>query len=125
MAKCYGKIGYAVRMEIRPGDRRIKFHGLLCEILSCPIEGERCRCYFQPPESVKMSYPAIVYSLDDIDKTYANDGVYLSKRRYTIVVIDKDPDTNLVQKVTNLPMSRFDRHFKKDNLNHYIFNVYF
>lgn len=50
-------------------DRRIKFHGLLCEILSCPIEGERCRCYFQPPESVKMSYPAIVYSLDDIDKT--------------------------------------------------------
>ena len=59
-------------------DRRIKFHGLLCEILSCPIEGERCRCYFQPPESVKMSYPAIVYSLDDIDKTYANDGVYLS-----------------------------------------------
>ena len=42
-------------------DRRIKFHGLLCEILSCPIEGERCRCYFQPPESVKMSYPAIVY----------------------------------------------------------------
>ena len=72
-----------------------------------------------------MSSPAIVYSLDDIDKTYAHDGVYLSKRRYTIVVIDKDPDTNLVQKVTNLPMSRFDRHFKKDNLNHYIFNVYF
>lgn len=49
-------------------DRRIKFHGLLCEILSCPIEGERCRCYFQPPESVKMSYPAIVYSLAEISK---------------------------------------------------------
>mgnify|MGYP000211580037 CR=1 FL=1 len=69
--------------------------------------------------------PAIVYSLDDIDKTYANDGVYLSNRRYAVTVIDKDPDTSLVQKVTNLPMSRFDRHFKKDNLNHYIFNVYF
>lgn len=106
-------------------DRRILFHKLLCEILSCPIEGEQCRCYFQPPESIKMNYPAIVYSLDDIDKTYANDGVYLSNRRYTITVIDKDPDTSLVQKVTNLPMSRFDRHFKKDNLNHYIFNVYF
>ena len=72
-----------------------------------------------------MNYPAIVYRLDDVDKTYANDGVYLSNRRYAVVVIDKDPDTNLVQKVTNLPMSRFDRHFKKDNLNHYIFNVYF
>ena len=104
-------------------DRRILFHKLLCEILSCPIEGEQCRCYFQPPESIKMNYPAIVYSLDDVDKTYANDGVYLSNRRYAVTVIDKDPDTSLVQKVTNLPMSRFDRHFKKDNLNHYIFNV--
>lgn len=106
-------------------DRRLAFHNLLCEILSCPIEGEQCRCYFQPPESIEMNYPAIVYSLDDIDKTYANDGVYLSNRRYAVTVIDKDPDTSLVRKVTNLPMSRFDRHFKKDNLNHYIFNVYF
>ena len=48
-------------------DRRILFHKLLCEILSCPIEGEQCRCYFQPPESIKMNYPAIVYSLDDVD----------------------------------------------------------
>ena len=24
--------------------------------------------YFQPPESLKMKYPAIRYSLDDIDK---------------------------------------------------------
>ena len=59
-------------------------------------------------ESIKMNYPAIVYSLDDVDKTYANDGVYLSNRRYAVTVIDKDPDTSLVQKVTNLPMSRFD-----------------
>lgn len=71
-------------------DRRLAFHNLLCEILSCPIEGEQCRCYFQPPESIKMNYPAIVYSLDDIDKTYANDGVYLSNRRYAVTVIDKD-----------------------------------
>ena len=69
-------------------DRRLAFHNLLCEILSCPIEGEQCRCYFQPPESIKMNYPAIVYSLDDIDKTYANDGVYLSNRRYAVTVID-------------------------------------
>ena len=91
-----------------------------------------CARFYLVPQKVKdvdaifsRQNLLIVYSLDDIDKTYANDGVYLSKRRYTIVVIDKDPDTNLVQKVTNLPMSRFDRHFKKDNLNHYIFNVYF
>ena len=27
--------------------------------------------YFQPPESVKMKYPAIVYALDDIENVYA------------------------------------------------------
>ena len=81
--------------------------------------------YYQPPESVKMNYPAIVYSLDNIEKTYANDGVYLFNRRYSVTVIDKNPDTDLVRKILELPMSRFDRHFKKDNLNHYIFNMYF
>ena len=106
-------------------NRRLLLHDILCGILSCPTEGIECRCYFQPPESVKMKYPAIVYGLDDIENTYANDGVYLSKRRYAVTVIDKDPDTILVQEVTNLPMSRFDRHYKKDNLNHYVFQVYF
>ena len=81
--------------------------------------------YYQPPESVKMNYPASVYSLDNIEKTYANDGVYLFNRRYSVTVIDKNPDTDLVRKILELPMSRFDRHFKNDNLNHYIFNMYF
>ena len=31
--------------------------------------------YFQPPESVKMNYPAIVYALDDIDNVQADNGV--------------------------------------------------
>ena len=56
-------------------DRRLTFHNLLCEILSCPIEGEQCRCYFQPPESIKMNYPAIVYSLTDSNLNHT--GIYL------------------------------------------------
>ena len=27
--------------------------------------------YYQPPESVKMNYPAIVYALEDIENTFA------------------------------------------------------
>lgn len=34
--------------------------------------------YYQPPESVKMNYPTIVYALEDIENTFADDGVYLS-----------------------------------------------
>ena len=29
--------------------------------------------YYQPPESIKMKYPAIVYSKSNIRSTFAND----------------------------------------------------
>ena len=55
--------------------------------------------YFQPPESVKMKYPAIVYALDDIENVHADNGVYSSHRHYSVTVIDSDPDSELVGKV--------------------------
>lgn len=37
--------------------------------------------YFQPPESVKMIYPCIVYALDLMDMKYADDRPYLNAKR--------------------------------------------
>ena len=96
--------------------RRLKLHNALCDILSCPNKGPECRAYFQPPSSVKMKYPAIVYALDDIENTFANDGVYLSARKYSVTVIDSDPDSSLVGKVASMPTSRFNRHYMKKKL---------
>ena len=48
--------------------------------------------YFQPPESVKMKYPAIVYALDDIENVHADNGVYSSHRHYSVTVIDSSSD---------------------------------
>lgn len=73
----------------------------------------------------KMKYPAIVYALDDIENTFANDGVYLSARKYSVTVIDSDPDSSLVGKVASMPASRFNRHYTKDNLNHDVFEIFF
>lgn len=81
--------------------------------------------YFQPPESMKLSYPAIVYSLSNIENDHADNGVYLSNRQYTATVITKDPDSDLIEKMRWLPLCRFDRHYKSDNLNHYVFSLYF
>ena len=81
--------------------------------------------YFQPPESVKLNYPAIVYSRSDIENTFANNGVYRQSLVYQVTLIDKNPDSDLVAKVSRLPMCRFDRHFKADNLNHDVFTLYF
>jgi hypothetical protein len=98
---------------------RLELQTLLEEIL-----GSR-NVYFQPPESVKMKYPAIVYGLEDIENTFANDGVYLSKRKYLITVIDEDPDSEIVEKISQLPTCRFNRHFESDNLNHDVFILEF
>ena len=81
--------------------------------------------YFQPPESKKMEYPAIVYGLEDIENTFADDGVYLSRRKYLVTVIDEDPDSEIVELVAALPTCRYERHFASDNLNHDVFILHY
>lgn len=98
---------------------RVELQSLLEKLL-----GSR-NVYFQPPESIKMNYPAIVYALDNIDNKYADDGVYLSPREYQITLIDKNPDSEFIGKVAMIPACRFVRHFKSDNLNHYVYTIYF
>lgn len=81
--------------------------------------------YFQPPESIKMNYPAIVYALEDIENAHADDGVYLSYKRYSVTVIDKNPDSTFVDTVAALPTCQFNRHYNSENLNHWNFSLYF
>lgn len=97
---------------------RLELHEALCEIL-----GSR-NAYFQPPESVKMSYPAIVYSRNDFAKDYANNQSYIQSPGFQLIVIDKNPDSEIVEKVSKLPKCRFDRHYTADNLNHDVFTIY-
>lgn len=79
--------------------------------------------YFQPPESIEMHYPAIVYSRSDIKNKFADDSIYMQSHVYMVTVIDKDPDSEIVEKVSELPACKFNRHFTSDNLNHDVFTL--
>lgn len=81
--------------------------------------------YFQPPASVTMQYPCIVYSRAAVDTKYANNKPYAQKKRYSVTVIDQNPDSLIPDKIAALPLCSFSRHFKVDNLNHDIFNLYY
>lgn len=81
--------------------------------------------YFQPPSSVSLKYPAIVYSLSDIDNVFADNKPYYRSIYYKVTVIDYDPDSEIVRQVSNLPSCRFDQHFSANNLNHYVFTLYY
>ena len=81
--------------------------------------------YYQPPESVKMEYPAIKYSKTNIPVTYANGSVYSKNTCYEIIVIDKKPDNEVVNKLLELPYCSYDRQYKADNLNHDVLTLYY
>lgn len=98
---------------------RLELQGLLENIL------ENRHVYYQPPESVKLQYPAIVYSRSDIRNNHANNEVYMQDLAYEITVIDTNPDSEIVKKISKLPRCRFSRHFKSDHLNHDVFVLYF
>lgn len=98
---------------------RLELHEVLCDIL-----GSR-HVYYQPPESVKMVYPAIVYSRNSINVKHGDDLVYRQVVGYSVTLIDKDPDSEFVDKIMQIPMCRFDRHYIADNLNHDVFTIYY
>lgn len=81
--------------------------------------------YFQPPESVIMKYPAIVYSLTNVKPTFANDKIYNKSTVYKLTVIDKNPDSSIVEWVSQLPLCKFERFYTSDDLNHTTFIIHF
>lgn len=100
-------------------NNRLKLQKMLEELLGSSY------VYFQPPEGIKMNYPAIVYSLNDIVNKSANNRVYIQNNSYVIKVIDKNPDSLIVDKISKLPKCIYDRSYKSEGLNHTIFTLYF
>lgn len=98
---------------------RLELQSKLEELLGCK------HVYYQPPESVKMEYPAIVYSKSRIDIKLANDAIYSKRIQYSVTVISKKVDEPVVDKLLELPYCSYDRSFKSDNLNHDVLTLYF
>lgn len=92
-------------------------------ILGADIAG---RVYFQPPETVKLRYPCIIYELSGINTRKANNQLYNAKKRYSLTLITRDPDTSYPDLILkSLQYCSFNRYFQMDNLNHYVFDLYY
>lgn len=100
-------------------ERRLELHSILVNLLGSE------NVYFQPPESYKISYPCIVYERSNSNTKFADNLPYKRYKRYTVTVIDYDPDTEISDKVEDLPLCTFDRFFVSDNLNHFIYTLYY
>lgn len=78
--------------------------------------------YFQPPENIKMKYPAIVYRRSDSWVISADNLPYRNLKGYEITYITKDPDSEIPDRMLELLTNcRYDRCTTVDNLyNHYL-----
>jgi hypothetical protein len=82
--------------------------------------------YFNPPSSIRMTYPCIRYSRSSIVDKHADDRIYNSDNRYEVTVIDPNPDSKIPDVIRmHFPMCRFDRSYVADNLSHSVLTLYY
>lgn len=96
-------------------------HDLLCGV----FEGEK-NCYFEPPADMEIQYPCIVYNYTNDVDDFADNICYKSSKRYTVTIIDEDPDSKIPSKLKEmLPYCRSDRNFASDGLSHFVYTLFY
>lgn len=106
--------------------QRLQLHSDLVHILGTQDNPEdHQRVYFQAPANVQLEYPCILYRRDPSETQFAGNNPYRITKRYEVTVIDRSPDTDIPERVAALPMCLMTRTFAADNLNHYVFTLYF
>ena len=104
---------------------RLDLHNEFIDILGTRGQ-EVSRVYYQAPESPKMEYPCIKYSLTGANVKRANNGVYGTYNKYEVIVIDYDIDSDIWTKIlSHFHMCSFDRQYPSDNLNHTVLTLYY
>ena len=87
------------------------------------IMGSR-RVYFQPPETLKINYPCIIYEIERVRNQYANNDIYLQDYFYKLILVDSNPDSEYFKKLCKTPECRFVNYYVSENLNHFVFQIY-
>lgn len=103
--------------------KRRELQTILENILSS--NGLEKNVYFQPPETLKMSYPCIVYHRQYMTKIPADNIKYLANRQYRITYIDRSPISGVIESLLELPFCRYISHSIVDNLNQDAFEIYY
>ena len=83
------------------------------------------QAYIQPPTS-GMEFPCIIIEQGLLSNvSYASNQKYHNKKGYTITVVDRDPYSLIPDLVDGLEYTEFNRFFKTNNVNHFVFQMFF
>ena len=103
---------------------RVQLSQILNELIAPYVDDDKKHVFFQSPSNHKLTYPSIIYSFNGFRKLYANNGTYRLYPTYSIQLIGRDPDSDLIEKLAELPYCSLDRTFVSDNLHHYNYTIY-
>lgn len=81
--------------------------------------------YFDPPESFKLQFPCIVYSLSGNNEWKADNITYIRTKRYRMIYITKDADDPMVDTLEDLEFCHLINPYTADGVFHYAFDIYF
>ena len=81
--------------------------------------------YFQPPPSLKMKFPCIVYERARYNTDFADNKPYKIDKAYYATVIYTDPDYDVPDKMSWLPLCVHQRHYEQDNKYYDQFRIVF
>lgn len=99
---------------------RFNLHEIFVSVL-----GSR-NVYYQPPESVQLKYPCIIYEKEGNHSLKADNQKYVGRKRYSVTVISRDPDNDLADRLEEtFDYCSFDRRFIRDNLYHDTLDLYY
>lgn len=110
--------------ELEVNDRRLQFDAELREI-QMEVNGYQ-HTYFEPPESVRLEYDAIVYIKSLMNVRRANNRSYSIRDGYLVTIISRDCETILPRVIQeHFERCTPERSFVKDNLYHFPFTIYY
>lgn len=82
--------------------------------------------YYQPPESIKINYPCIIYNWSNDRDIHADDETYIHSRVYEVTIIDANPDSEIPAKFKKtFRYARLNRNYPADGLHHFVYTLYY
>lgn len=100
-------------------DRRLELHKKFLA-----IKGVK-NAYFNPDSNVKMVYPCIRYERSGEQVEHASNGRFITRDRYIVTAIDRDPESSIFRTLEAFPYYSFNRFYPADGLAHFVCSIYY
>lgn len=100
-------------------NRRLELHKMLKEVTGLDT------LYYQKPENIKLQFPCLIYKRINEDADYANNKIYRDASQWELILIDRAPDSDYIDKLKTIEYCRFSREYVSDNLYHSVYTIYY